>query len=155
MIQLARLNDVTLDLYWEKKMVGKVVVAEKRGSNLAGGVNSLTQNLGEDLAETSLTGKGKDITPLKPVVGNTTHLSSLNASAILSVTPSFSVSFESIADAGKVDRNDLFLAFYAALLHVAQFSTESEMQSFHSDSPSEKLHLHVQEIGIGCQVSRE
>lgn len=162
MIKLARFNDVMIELYWEDRLVGKVQVAGKRALSPVGGASNLTQDLEEGLAQPNSTGSHEDTTQPKPAVGNVTDsglapptFSHINASNALSLPSSFRVSFESIAGAGQVDRNDVFLTFYAALLHVAQFPAGTQMQTFHSVSPNGKLHLHMQGIGIGCPVSRE
>lgn len=162
MVRTVRFNNVLLELYWEDELVGEIRVAVKQTSNLAGGAGDLSLDLGDQLAQPNLTGSGEGTTQPSPIVGSVTDSNlalltfpHLNASTKpLAVPPRFAVSFESIAGAGNVDRNDVFLTFYAALLHVAQFPAESQMQSFQSDSPSGKLHLHMQDIGIGCQVSQ-
>ena len=160
MIKLARFNDVMLELYWEDRLVGKVKVARKRALSLVGGAGNLTQDLEEELAQPNSTGSDEDTTQPKPVVGNVTDsglapptFSHINASTTLSLPSSFAVSFESIAGAGPVDRNDVFLTFYAALLHVAQFPAQVRMQEFDSVSPNGRLHLYMQDNGIGCSVS--
>ncbi|KAL9065781.1 MAG: hypothetical protein Q9161_008006 [Pseudevernia consocians] len=137
MIKLARFNDVMLQLYWEDRLVGKVKVARKRALSLVGGAGNLTQDLEEELAQPNSTGSDEDTTQPKPVVGNVTDsglvpptFSHINASTTLSLPSSFAVSFESIAGAGPVDRNDVFLTFYAALLHVAQFPAQMRMREF-------------------------
>lgn len=161
MVKYARFHNLALQLYWEDKLVGRIVVAVKWALSLAGEAGNLTEALGDHLAQTNQTASGEDTTQFEPVVGNVVDgdlapltFSRINASNTLSIPPTFAISFESIAGASHLDRNEVFLTFYIALLHVAQFPAETQMQPFQSDSPSGKLHLYMQEIGIGCQVSQ-
>ena len=161
MIKFARFNDAIIELYWEEKIVGKVKVAVKRVLSLAGRGGNSTQDLGDTLAQTNLTSHEEDIPDSKLVVDDGTDnsiapltlSSSLNASTTISIPPNVAIRFVSIPGAGAISRNEVFLTFYTALLHVAQFPVESYLQSFHIASPSGQLHLHMQEVGIGCPVS--
>lgn len=160
MVKFARFNDVLLDLYLEEKLVGRVQIARKPPPSLAGGAGNLTQDLGDHLAQTNLTASGEDTAQPKPGVGNvaTSELapltpSLLNSSSPLSLSANFEVNFISIEGAGHVNRNDVFMAFYTALMHIAQFPAAMQMKSFEIDSPSGKLHLHMQDVGISCPVS--
>ena len=137
---------VMLDLFSEDKLVGRLKVAVKQASSLAGGTGNLTQVLGEDLAQTNLTGSGEDTAPSNALVGNVTDsnlaplgFSHLKVSIILPPSRSRAVSFGSSAGAAKVDINDVFLTFHNALLHVARFPAESQMQSFSSYLIERKL----------------
>lgn len=162
MVKYVRFNDVMLELYWEDKLVGVVKIIAKRALSLAGGAGNLTLDLGDQLAQTNLTGSGEGTIQSRSAVVNVIDgdlasltFSDLNASTAFSLPPSFAVSFQSIADAGRLDRNEVFLTFYTALLHVAQFPPETQMQSFQSVSPSGKLNLLMEKVGIGCQVSQD
>lgn len=154
MVASVRFHDVTVELYWEGKLVGKLKLAVKRAQSLAGGAANPTLDSGEDFAQSNVTGRDEGTTDTTPVDSNVTDsdLAPLTFSqSNASTTMAFAVSFESIAGASRVDRNDVFLTFYGALLHVAQFPPEMPMQDFHTGSPRGKLHLDMQEIGIGCQ----
>ncbi|CAF9936410.1 MAG: hypothetical protein ALECFALPRED_006843 [Alectoria fallacina] len=161
LVKYARFHNLGLQLYWEDKLVDKIVVAVKRASSLAGRAGNLTEDLEDYLAQTNQTASGEDATQFEPVVGNVVDgdlapltFSRINASNTLQIPPTFAISFESIAGASRLDRNEVFLTFYNALLNVAQFPAETQMQPFRSNSSSGKLHLYMQEIGIGCQVSQ-
>ena len=160
MVKFARFNDVMLDLYLEEKLVGRIQIARKPAPSLAGGAGNLTQDLGDLLAPTNLTASSEDTAQPKPgvriVAANDLApliSSNFNASSIVSLSAEFEVHFINVEGAGHVDRNDVFMTFYNAIMHIAQFPIEMQMQSFDSDSPSGKLHLHMQEVGINCQVS--
>lgn len=160
MVKFARFNDVTLELYWEAKMVGGVRIAVKRASSLASGGGNSTQDLGDTLVQLNLTGRGEVVLDSKPVVGAATDSNltpfnsiSINASTGISSPTVFDVSFVAISGAGTLSRNEVFLTFYTAILHVAQFPAESYMQSFAVSSPSKKLYLYIQSMGVETQVS--
>ena len=162
MVKYSRFNDIAMELYWEDERVGLVKIAVKRTLSLAGQASNLTLDLGDHIAHTNLTSSGEDVMQPKSVVGNMTDsdlapliFSDLNASTPFSLPPIFAVSFMHIAGASRLDRNEVFLTFYTALLQVAQFPPEGEMRLFSCVSPSGNVQLHLQSTGIGCQVSHE
>ena len=142
MVKIVRFNEIGLELSWAGQVVGGVKVA-LRPSSSAG------------LAQMNSTD-----TDLGPVIGNVTDGNSISftGSSInetgLSVRPGFHVTYNSMAGAGRVSRNDLFLTFYDALGHAAQFPAHNTMASFESQSPNGRVHLHMQDVVIGCTVSR-
>ena len=126
-VKHARFHDLRLDLYWENKLVGKINIAASEEDEPAGP---------------------------GPEVGNATNKDlAFNASTALPVAEGFRIVFERVAGATRVDRNDLFLAFCTAFLHIAQYPAGSQMQAFEVKSPNGKLSLYLHEHGIGCQVS--
>ena len=142
MVRIVRFNQVRLELIWDNQVVGRVKVA-------------LRQRPGAGLAQTNST----DTTPLL-LVGNVTDDnsvsftgSSINGTS-LSIRPGFHVTYDDVADAGRVNRNDVFLIFYNAIVHAAQFPAYDQMGSFNCASPNGRLHLTMQDIMIGCTVSR-
>ena len=142
MVKIVRFNEVRLELNWDDQIVGRLKVA-------------LRPRPGAELAQTNST----DTYPV-PVVGNVTDEdsapftgSSINGTS-LSIRPGFHVTYDSLADAGRVNRNDVFLTFYNAIGHVAQFPAYDQMGSFDCYSPNARLHLTVQDVMIGCTVSR-
>ena len=162
MVKYARFNDAMLQIFWEDKVVGNVKIAVKQVLSSADGVGNSTRDVGDILAQTNLTGSGEGITDSKPALGDGTDtdiaplvLSPLNSSTAISTPPFFAVKFESITGARALDRNEVFLTFYTAVLYVAQFHIDSYMQAFAVTSPSGKMSLHVQKIGNGCQVRQE
>ena len=142
MVRIVRFNAVRLELNWNNQVVGRVKVA-------------LRQRPGAGLAQTNST----DTNPVL-VLGNVTDDNSLSytGSSIngtsLSIRPGFHVTYDDLADAGRVNRNDVFLTFYNAIGHVAQFPAHDQMGSFNCASPSGRLHLTMQDVMIGCTVSR-
>ena len=146
MARYARFHDLRLDLYWENKLVGKMNIASKQVAGLVGGTARAPSNAtGSEEDETA--GPGSE-------VGNLIENGlALNASTALSDPAGFKISFKNIVGAIRVDRNDLFLVFCTAFLHVAQYPVGSQMRAFGVKSPNGKLSLDFQESGTGCQVS--
>lgn len=142
MVKIVRFNEIGLELSWAGQLVGRVKVA-RRPSSSAG------------LAQTNSTD-----TDLVPVIGNVTDGNSISftGSSIngtgLSIRPGFHVTYNSMAGAGQVSRNDVFLTFFGALGHAAQYPAHDNMASFESKSPNGRLQLHMQDVIFGCTVSR-
>lgn len=145
-VKNARFHDLRLDLYWEDKLVGKMNIAARRVAGLVGGAARAPLNV-TGSEEDEPAGPGSE-------VGNATIKDlAFNASTTLPVAEGFRIVFDRVAGATRVDRNDLFLAFCTAFLHVAQYPAGSQMRAFEVKSPNGKLSLHLHELGIGCQVS--
>ena len=162
MVKFARFNDARMQIFWEDKVVGDVEIAVKQTLSLAGSGGNSTHDFGDTLAQTNLTSSGEDTSDSEPALDDGTDnditpliLSPLNSSATISTTPIFDVTFRTIPGARALDRNEVFLTFYAAVLHVAQYPADSYMQTFVVSSPSGKLDLHVQKVRMGCQVSQQ
>lgn len=157
MVKFARFHDATMELWWEEKVVGRMRIASlMRGSSST--AEAMTQDL--VLAQSNLTDGEEGTTGSKSaVLGNATlsDLPSLasNASAALSTPPEFTIEFAEVAGAQAISRNNIFLTFYAAFLHVAQFPAKNKMEDFDCASPNQVISLHMQELGSGCSVSSE
>ena len=77
----------------------------------------------------------------------------LNISNNVSSLLSFTLDLMVVPGATVLGRNTVFLTFYTALLHVAQFSTSDELVPFEVMSPiDEKIKLSVYRGDIGCWV---
>ena len=156
MVKNVRFHDVMLSLYWDDELVGKIQIAVTRPLSLVGGAGNVTQDLANQLAQPKSGTSSGNTTLIEPVFGNKTDsdLESFNSSAFNDYNAQrATVIFESIAGGGVVNRNDVFLTFYTALIHVAHFSIEDQMQTFQSDPPSRKACLHMQDMRTVCQVS--
>ena len=145
MIKFIRFHEVRISLYWEQKLVGRIKIAAKQSLSLAGDLVAPLNSTGES-------------TGSKVAVANVTASdSALLAFNSFDARPfplGFTVEFSRIVGATRVNRNDLFLTFYTALLHAAEFPIRAKMDSFSSKSPNKILTLHMQETGVGCTVSR-
>ena len=152
MVKSVRFHDSKIELFWEGKFVGRMAIAVKRSMSLAGGA---TQDL---VARSNATGSDEVTVGSKAVGDSVTDgdsaLLAFNSSAALSYPPGFSVDFSNIPGCISVNRNELFLTFYTAFLHVAGFPAGSQWRIFESVSPNKVLTLIMQEAGIGCSVSQ-
>ena len=146
MVEIARFNDLKMELLWEGSLVGRMKLAAKRSMSLTGGA---TQDL---VAQSNETGSD-NVTVGSEAVGDSA-LFALNSSATLSYPPGFSVNFYNIPSGISLNRNEIFLTFYTALLHVAEFPAGSQWNIFESVSPNKILTLIMQDSGSGCSVSQ-
>ncbi len=148
MIEFIRFHDMKMDLFWEGKLVGRMKIAVKKSLGLAG----------NPVAQLNSTGNDEESTGSKAVVANVTAsdsaLLAFDSFAAHPYPPGFTVDFSHIVGATRVNRNDLFLTFYTALLRTAEFPAGSKMGAFFSKSPNKILTLHMEEAGVGCTVSR-
>ena len=157
MINYARFHEVLLELYWEDSVVGRLKVGAGTPVSISAG-GEATQDLvsSAQLNATMATTGGESVKAGGGVSDSdiVVPLAALNASAAaLSVRAPYNINFESIAGATKVSRNDLFEVFYAAIIHVSQYSVGTLMREFQSKSPNEKVWLRMKEQELGCQVS--
>ena len=146
MIHSARFHEALVELYWEDNVVGRL--------KIAAGIPRSTSEGGEPTQDLATTG-GESVKADGGVSDNNTvvPLTALNASAAaVSVRHPYSIYYEGIPDATKVNRNDLFEVFYAAINHVAQYNVGSLMREFQSTSPNEQVMLRMKEQELGCQV---
>lgn len=157
MVRFARFHDATMELWWEGNVVGRMRIASvKRDSNSA-----TTQD--PDLAQSNLTDsdEGTTVSKTAALLGNATlsdHPPPLATSSNAPAAPSnplpdFTIEFADVAGAQAISRNNIFLTFYAAFLHVGQFPAGSRMEDFETQSPNKVISLHMQELGSGCSVS--
>ena len=146
MVEVVRFNDLKMELLWEGRFVGRMKIAAKRSMSLAGGA---TQDL---VAQSNETGSD-NVTVGSEAVGDSA-LFAFNSSTTLSYPPGFSVNFYHIPGGISLNRNEIFLTFYTALLHVAEFPAGSQWNIFESVSPNNVLTLIMQDSGSGCSVSQ-
>ena len=146
MVKVVRFYDLQIELLWDGILVGRVRIAVKRTMNLAGGA---TQDL---VVRSNATGIDNVTAGSKAV--DDSELLAFNNSTALSYPPGFSIEFSNIPGVLSVDRNQLFLTFYIALLHVAEFPTGGRWKIFESVSPNKALTLIMQDTGSGCSVSQ-
>ena len=157
MISTARFHEALVELYYKDKVVGRLQFAAGTPRSISKG-GEATQDLvlsAQSNTTMSTTGGQSVKAEIGVSDGDTVvPLAAFNASAgALSVRPPYSISFERIAGATLVNRNDLFELFYAALTHVAQYSAGALMREFQAISPNGKVGLRMKEQELGCQVS--
>lgn len=64
----------------------------------------------------------------------------------------FLIYLEPVSGALTLSRNDVFLTFFAALLHAAQFQQWQELGSFTINEPKGNLFLQMEESVPNCKV---
>ncbi|KAL9071984.1 MAG: hypothetical protein Q9161_003916 [Pseudevernia consocians] len=176
MVKFYRFHNVMVKLYWDNIPVGQINLMVKPDLNLPGTTRNGTHYVIDDGQQLSLAGssnKTKELfvkrlnTPaVQRVTGNDTveavktgntafgiptvsPVSSL-PSALLSLR--VTVDFYRVVGAKKLSRNDVFLTFFTAMLHLAKFPVENDMQFFNSKIPTIDLRVQMYETGLGCLV---
>lgn len=160
MVRFARFHDATLELWFEGNVVGRMRIASaKRGSSSAGEMMTQDHVLPQssnltDGEEGTTTTESKSAALLEnATLSDLPPALASNASAALPNSPDFTIEFVDVVGAQAISRNNIFLTFYAAFLHVGQFPAERQMVDFESKSPNKVISLHIQELGPGCSVS--
>ena len=180
MVKYTRFNNVVINLSWDNTLVGQISLLVNTSVTLPGTVllnsedtkdhdgklnrhgisNKTTQTLVKRL-------QVKDATTNAPARGNMSLPNSVKtlslASSIMSSSTSpippvaplasrFAIEFEWVAGAARIKRNDVFLSFYTAMLHVAKFPVRERLQYFNSQCPTVDLRVHMYDSGNGCLV---
>lgn len=181
MVNFSRFHDVFIKLYWENRLVGQMSLMAKPSLKLPSTTANDTQGVINDNGEPSPANLSEDIMPssverLKlPLVQNTTStdlvstISSnnkrLSTLSILLNPPNesipnapplpntLSISFVRVAGAKQSTRNNVFLTFYTAILHLAKLPAEKNMRSFNSKLPTADLRVQMSDFGFGCSVN--
>ena len=180
MAKFGRFNNVLIKLYWVNNLVGQMSLMAKPSLELPGIIRNDTRGVIDDSGEPSLAKINRNIMSssverLKILpIQNTTRadivsvISSNNkrlfttsvllrplnhSSPNASLSTTLSISFVRVAGAKKCTRNDVFLTFYTAILHLAKLPAENNMRSFNSKLPSADLRVEMSETGFGCSVN--
>ena len=173
MVEIARFNNVLIKLIYENGLVGEIYLTANEDLTLPSATGGTTQNRTDDDGELTLIGvgneatqvlsKGKDIPPVR----NMNDSDSINSktsfngpsSASIQLPPyaplssTLSIRFTPLDRSTKLKRNNVFLTFYAALLHVAQFSVTDDMSTFNADSSKADVRVFMwDDTGTGCKV---
>ena len=173
MIRFSRFNGVTVELYWNSNLVGKISLGLRADSDLSG---AAILNSSRDATDTggllSLASKSNGTAPdfvrrrndppiQKVEVANSADNISMIDSLNQSITPtnaslssSFSIDFDPVPGAAKLKRNDVFLGFFAAMLRVAKYPAEDTMDYFTCAPPNVNLRVRMYEVGNGCLVKQ-
>lgn len=181
MVDSVRFHNTLIELYWEDRLVGRIKIAAKNVLILPGSGGDISKNHGDRLNQT-LGNPSNDLVTINKgairtvqsvpkgnitrgnsasdglaTVWNATDIRSLTTAAFLTndspyTLPPFEVQFNPIAGASMIERNSVFLTFFAALLHIAQFRPAEELKTFRISSPVDKLYLQMFESDYTCQV---
>lgn len=155
MVKYTRFNDVVANLFWDNRIVGQI---------------SLTATPALDLPSTSLNGTrsyagesntSSDLTDISssPKAVSILNSSSDTAPALSTGVPlyalqssRFAIDFDFVPGADRLRRTEVFLAFSAAIIHVAKFSTNDRLHYFSTRASDTNLYVHMSETGTGCLV---
>lgn len=183
MVNFRRFNNVVVKLFWDNKTAGQIILTVETNLRLPGtdwngsqsvigddgqrglaridngtiqayveSLNtSLVQNItdSDEVDHTSIVNHVKTgDTALKPLSTSSTLLL---PTAVL--PPGLTIDFIRVPGATKLTRNGVFLAFYAAILHVAKYPAANDMRAFDSNTPDSDLSVKMFETGFGCLVS--
>ena len=183
MVSFSRFNNVVVKLFWDNSPVGQISILANTGMGFLSPTLNDAGSVMDDGGGLSLEDVSNKTTQAfverlnTPPVGNVTGIAAIeNTSMVDSVkaldktsgspstspgrlppkaplTPELAINFDRIVGSTQLDRNDVFLTFYAAILHVAKFSVGRRMQHFDIGSPATDLDVHMYEIGTGCSVT--
>lgn len=180
MVRFARFHNVMVKLYWDNILVGQINLIVSTGLGLPIATRNGTRSILDNAKEQILVGIGNKTTQafvgrlktpiLQYITGSDTPdsisvvssvktgcktFSSPSTSPSLVIpnvrhSPRFSIDFDRVGGAARLSRNDVFLAFYTAMLHVAKFPAENDIEPFNSKPPTLTLRVRMFESGIGC-----
>lgn len=182
MVKFNRFNNVMVKLYWEGNIVGHIDLMVNPDLVLPGTIPNGTRSViddGGELSAADISNKTNTFSVKRrstAIVQNTTgsktadnvlvinsvktwNTVSSNSSTSLTpflpnalLAPRLTITFDRVGGATKLTRNDVFLTFYAALLHLARFPVENDMRLFNSKVPTIDLRVSMFESGLGCLV---
>ena len=182
MIKFIRFHNVIVKLYWESSFVGLINITVRTVSSLADVAENGSRIVTDDGADLNLTGIGNKTAQafverlnLPPAQNTTGSDSTDNISIINSVktynnefsipstaptlirpkillAPRLTIDFIRPPGALSLTRNDVFIAFFTTMLHLAQFPAENDMRPFNSKSLTDDLRVEMVETGVGCLV---
>ena len=179
MVKFSRFNNVVINIFWDNDAVGQISL--KVMDSLDPTLND-TSSVMDDGGELSPEGLGNRTTQaflemLKtPLAGNGTADTTIKGASVVnavkewdmapgnwSTSPArvsnsplsspLAILFAQIVGAHALRRNDVYLAFYVAMLHVAKFPVRTQMQHFSIPSPVVDLGVNMYPIGAGCSVN--
>ena len=134
MISSARFHDTRINLYWDGNLVGRISLGVKSTLSLPVTSDNRTISINENNTNSSALFPDPQ----------------MNASAF---APELDITLHPLTGARPIDRNDAFLTFYTALLHVALYRSADEMEAFDSKFPAGNVWIDMYETGAGCQVN--
>ena len=183
MIKYTRFNDVVINLFWDKVVVGQISILVDTRMGLLSTTHNNTGGVVTDGRELNLEeiDNGTTRTHMEslnlPLAGNVTRTAATikNASAVSSskvgrtvsdnqstsptqippdapLTSRFAIDFDRVPHASKLPRNDVFLAFYAAMLDIAKYPAGNQLGYFNNNSPTAHMRVNMYEAGVGCLV---
>ncbi|CAD6569858.1 MAG: hypothetical protein ASARMPRED_003291 [Alectoria sarmentosa] len=182
MIKFTRFHNVTVKMYWKNSFVGLINLLVRTVSSLPEVAENGFRIVTDDGVDPGLTGIGNKTTQAfeerlnSPAAQNTTgsdttdNISIINSVKTYSndfsipftpfillppktlLAPRLTIDFIRLGGGTKLTRNNVFITFFTAMLHLAQYPAENDMKPFNSKSLTVDLRVHMIETGIGCLV---
>ena len=182
MVKYTRFNNVVANLYWHSQPVGQISLLLKTNLHLPGPLVNGTGSMVDGSKALSLdeisnkTSQGSTNTLNALRIDNDTNINtagkaitmiSVKAQNMPSGNPSASptqrplkaplssrlaIDIERAAGARRLDRNDVFLTFYAALLHVAKYPASERLRYFETKVPNLDMRVDMYEMENRCLV---
>lgn len=179
MVKFSRFHNVVIKIFWDNDAVGQISLKvldsldpalNDTGSVMDDGAELNPEDLGNrttqtflERLETPLAGNGtgdtimKDASVVNAVEEWDMPLGNWSTSPVrISSSPlssSVAIRFAAIVGAHALRRNDVFLVFYVAMLHVAKYPLRSRLQHFTVPSPVVDLGVSMYPSGAGCSVN--
>lgn len=179
MVKFSRFNNVVIKIFWNNDAVGKISLRVLDSLDPTAKNTDIVMDDGEALSPEDV-GKGTAQTLSErlgtPLAGNGTgNITIKRASVVNAVkewatalgnwsTPSARISnspfsvplairFAEIIGAHALRRNDVYLVFYVAMLHVAKFPVRDKLQHFTIPSPVVDLGISMYPTTAECSVN--
>ena len=170
MIQTLRFHDSLINLYFRDRFVGRMKIESKIVLALPGPEDEDTEvktpfnrTVNLEVAtqfrapistnETAVV----DLLPDSPDLWNSTETTQITTSSPPTNTSvnarDFFIDFEDVAGAQRLRRNDVFVTFYTAILHLAQLLPGSHLSMFETRSPFSGVYVRMYGTGSECLVS--
>lgn len=179
MVKFSRFHNVVIKIFWDNDAVGQISLKvldsldpalNDTGSVMDDGGELNPEDLGNRTTQTSLerletplAGNGtgdtimKDASVVNAVKEWDMSLGNWSASPVRMpsspLSSSVAIRFAEIVGAHALRRNDVFLVFYVAMLHVAKYPLRSRLQHFTVPSPVVDLGVSMYPSGAGCSVN--
>lgn len=179
MVKFSRFNNVVINIFWDKNAVGQISLKvmdsldptlNDTGSVMDDGGELSPEDLGNrttqaflERLKTPLAGNGTGVTTIKGASVVNAVKESDTAPGNWSTSPArvsnsplsspLAILFAQVVGAHALKRNDVYLAFYVAMLHVAKFPVGSKLQHFSIPSPVVNLGVNMYPTGAGCSVN--
>lgn len=179
MIKFTRLNNVVINIFWDNNAVGQISLRvidlldpalNDTGSVMDDGGELSPEDLSNRTAQaflerprTPLAWNGTDNATIKGALvvnaveeGDMALRNWSTSPARISDSPlssRFAIRFTRIVGAHVLRRNNVYLAFYLAMLHVAKFPARSKLQHFTIPSSRANLVVNMYPTGAGCSVN--
>ena len=146
MVKFNRFNEVLLTLSWEKITIGRIWMVLPGFDALPSdnGTNTDVEKPLDLLSSTTF-----DLTAI-----DTKSLSTNSMNNTISLGTNVQMSVEDIPGGLSLNRNEVFLACFATLVHLAPYSNDAYMEDFTTKTPLSHVYMHLLHWGPGVKNFR-